>query len=777
MSYKKLIETAMPVSKINFESEREKTARNGLPSAVHIWWSRRSMAAARSTLFASLVDDPAGHPDLFPTEEDQALERQRLLAMAEALSVVENANNEQLLEDARHEIMRYSNGLLPAVFDPFVGGGAVPVEAQRLGLNAVSSDLNAVAALITTVLSDIPSRFNNIAPVHPRESLLPTERLPGTQGLVEDIRYYGEWVQEEARKRIGHLYPTIISPETGAELQTSAWIWARTVKCPNPGCGCNIPLSSSYDLAKKKGSEAWIEPVVENGVVKFKMHREPHIEEKGKPKVAKTAVFKCPVCGEITPDSYVKECGVNHQISSQLIAIVADEGKKRLYLEPTIEHETAADVLPPRNVPHGELPNFPKRFSPPSFGLIDYADLFTNRQLVFITTMFDLIREMQPEVERQAREAGFSDDGIPFRDGGKGALAYAQAVRTTLALTVSKLLDRCSSMCSWSSSSGGSLRNVFSRAAMPMIWDYAEANPLADAGGSYANALARSCESLLSLAANSEAKTTVADCTQANNVRDALISTEVPYYDKASYAELSDFFYIWLRYGICDLFPDFFKEGISPKREELTTFAYRCNGDKKQADMLYAEGLQLAMKNMADSMNEAYPSTVAFVYKGNDARTLAESEMTEWETFVTAISNAGLMICASWPLARKYESSIELSEARGIPITVVVRKKPEDAQQTTRRFFVAAVKRELTAVVEAMVNFVDPMDLRSSVIGQALNIYTRYKQVLDADGANMKPHIASRIIEQEVDTIFASYHVELPDDSVYEEETNDGREY
>jgi len=774
MPYKKLIETSLPVSKINSESEREKTARNGLPSSVHIWWSRRSMAAARSIIFASLVDDPAGHPEIFPTEEDQSNERTRLLQMVEDLSVVENASNEQLLLKAKDEISRYAGGVLPAVFDPFVGGGTIPVEAQRLGLNAISADLNAVAATITTVISDIPYKFANMRPVHQQENVMLDFGSAGAQGLAEDIRYYGEWMIEEAFKRIGHLYPKITNSEDGKDLSVSAWIWARTIKCPNPACGSNIPLSSSYDLAKKKGSEAWVEPVVENSIVKFTMHREEHTEKKGKPKVAKTAVFKCPACGEITPDAYVKECGINHQIQSQLIAIVADDGKKRLYFEPDIEQETIADVMAPPDIPHGELPNFPKRFSPPSFGLTDYADLFTNRQLIFITTMFKLTIEVQNEIEKQAIAAGLPADGVPLINEGHGALAYAQAVRTVLALTVSKLLDRCSNFCSWSSSSGGSLRNVFSRAAMPMIWDYAEGNPFASAGGSFKNALSRTCEAIAVLPTSAAGRTMVADGTQQNDVHNAIISTDLPYYDRASYADLSDFFYVWLKYGIGDLYPKYFAADISPKKEELTAFSYRWNNDKKQADAFYGERLNLAFSSMYESAAPDYPSTMAFIYKGNDSKNAKTDSLSEWESFITAICSAGFMITASWPLGRKYEGSIELAESRGIPITVVVRKREEDAPQTTRRFFVAAVKRELPLIIERLHKQVDPKDLRAAVIGQALNIYTRNKQVLDADGSNMKAHIASRIIEQEINTMLSDYYEKSEVKDENEEETIHG---
>ena len=455
-----------------------------------------------------------------------------------------------------------------------------------------------------------------------------------------------------------------------------------------------------------------------------------------------------------------------------MIAIVTDDGKQRMYLEPNTEQVLAAKIAAPENIPHGFLPNFPQRFSPPSFGLRDYADLFTNRQLVFITTMLDLTKEIQTIAQKQAIESGLLNDKKGFADGGRGALAYAQAIRIVLTLTVSKLLDRCSSQCSWSTSSGGSLRNVFSRAAMPMIWDYAEANPFAGAGGSFSNALSRTCEAIAELPTEGKSQTIVADCTMPNSVRNAILSTELPYYDKASYGDLSDFFYVWLKFGLGDLYPDYFKTDLSPKREELTAFPYRWDGDRQQAYAYYAEGLNIAFKNLYDSVSEEYASTVAYQYKRNDAKD--STVPSEWEAFVNAVCNAGFMFTASWPLARKYEETIELSESKGIPITVVIRKRPHDAVPTTRRAFVAAVKHELPLIVEDLLQKVEMMDLRPSAIGKALYIYSRYTKVLDADGTIMKPQMASRIIEQELDTILIPLY-QVMKSSVKEDNTN-GRE-
>ena len=771
MYKKKLIETIVPVRTINAEVVKEKTARNGIPSNTHIWWTRTPMAVSRAVLFSSVIDDPSSHPELFPTEDEQKEERSRLVHIIAQLIDVDK-NNSELSELIKNELEKSCKGQPPVIYDPFVGGGSIPVEAHRLGLPSISSDINSVASTITTVVSDIPARFYDNVPVHPKEEITLPVALPGTTGFAEDVYYYGKRIEKEAFRRVGYLYPNVVDPKSGAESQVSAWIWARTIKCPNPSCGCNIPLSSSYDLAKKKGSETWVEPVVEDNGVHFIMHHGQRAENKNKPKVAQTAVFKCPACGEITPDSYVKECGVNHRINSQLIAVVVDDAKKRQYLEASSEQEKAAHVKVPMDVAHGDLPDFPKRFSPPSFGLKDYADLFTNRQLVFIATMMSIAKETQAEIEAAAKDVGFADDEISFLNGGTGALAYAEAIRITLVLTISKLLDRCSNLCSWSTSSGGSLRNVFSRAAMPMIWDYVESNPFAQAGGSWANALSRTCEAIKCLPAGVEGRTFVADAAEPRGVQDVLISTDLPYYDRVAYQELSDFFYVWLKYGIGDLYPDCFRDAVTSKEDDMTAFSYRYGGDKQKANAVYYEKMKAAFQNLYRSSTDEYPSTIGYIYKRRS--TLDQEELSEWEGFVSAVCNAGFSITASWPLGRKYDGPVELSEARGIPITIVLRKKDDDGRQITRRQFVASVKREIPSLLEELSHQVNVMDLRPSLIGRALNIYTRNQFVIDADGSKMKPHMASRIIEQEIDTHIAEYYTNI--DTVSEEETYHGRE-
>ena len=311
MAAKKLIEVALPLEKINAEAAREKSIRHGHPSTLHLWWARRPLAAARAVIWASLVDDPSSHPEEFPTEEAQRAERERLFQILEDLVVWENSNNTGVLDAAKAEIWKSTGGDLPALLDPFAGGGAIPLEAQRLGLEAHAHDLNPVAVMINKAMIEIPPKFAGQPPVNPEaqsRGALTESGWSGAAGLAEDVRYYGEWMKREAFKRIGHLYPKVSVPKEqgGGEATVIAWIWARTVKCPNPVCGCDMPLASSFVLSKKKGNEAWIEPVLENGKFRFEIRKGKCPKEKESNKQGRSAIFCCPACHENTTDKW---CG------------------------------------------------------------------------------------------------------------------------------------------------------------------------------------------------------------------------------------------------------------------------------------------------------------------------------------------------------------------------------------------------------------------------------------------------------------------------------------
>jgi putative DNA methylase len=475
---RKLIEVSLPLETINRESAREKSIRHGHPSTLHLWWARRPLAAARAVLFAQLVDDPSSHPNLFPTEEAQRAERERLHGIVERLVVWENTRDQALLAEAHAEILKSTGGSPPPILDPFAGGGTIPLEAQRLGLEAHASDLNPVAVLISKALIEIPPKFAGRAPVFPG---LADSRLGGWEGatgLAGDVRAYSEWMRDEALRRIGEHYPQA-TLEDGTEATVIAWIWARTVMCPNPACGIEMPLVSSWWLGKKKGKEAWVRPIIvadprhpSGKGVEFEIGHGatgPSIEPS---KTRQGAT--CVACGAAVSMGEIKAQGQAGRLGSALMAVVAEGNRRRLYLAPSAEHVAAARVTRPDSGPDQELGYDPRNLWTPPYGLTRFSDLFTDRQLLALTTLGDLVTEARDRVLRDAVATGLPN-GDRLDSGGAFAEAYADAVTTYLSFAVSRLSSTNSALCRWNSAvSKESVSDTFARQALPMVWDYAE---------------------------------------------------------------------------------------------------------------------------------------------------------------------------------------------------------------------------------------------------------------------------------------------------------------
>jgi len=598
---KKLIEVALPLEEINVASAREKSIRHGHPSTLHLWWARRPLAAARAVIFSSLITDP-GDPD-FPwrdgEERDVEKERARLHALIVEMVQWENSTNEQVLAKVHAEIARHTNGNPPPLLDPFAGGGAIPLEAQRLGLEAHASDLNPVAVLINKAMIEIPPRFAGQSPVNPeqRERFVKGSAWKGATGLAEDVRFYGKWMRDEAEKRIGHLYPKVTLPKEqgGSEATVIAWIWARTVTCPNPACGAEMPLISSYWLSKKKGKETWLVPNIEGKQVSFDVHSGPG-EPSAPPKQGRGAKFACLVCGEIAPEKHVKSEGVAGRMGQRLIAIVAEGRGGRAYVAACTEHEAIAMSAHSDWEPSQNLPNDPRNFWTPPYGLRTFGDLFTERQLVALTTFSDLVGEARELVLADAVAAGLSDNSTRLADGGNGAIAYADAVVTYLAFILGKQADLGNSLTRWEPVAQCP-RQLFGRQAIPMIWDFAEGNPLGDSSGAWSVLLRNEIRvmqaPLFNTDAKSEGHVTQADAAALQNGRTMLVSTDPPYYDNIGYADLSDFFYVWHRRTLGEVWPNLFQSLLVPKSEELVATPYRFEGGKQEAETFFEDGLRM----------------------------------------------------------------------------------------------------------------------------------------------------------------------------------------
>ena len=763
MSYrKKLIEVALPLDDINREAAREKSIRHGHPSTLHLWWARRPLAACRAVLFASLVDDPSNHKDL--TEAEQDREREDLFDLIRDLVKWENINNEHILEKARAEILKSTDGNPPPVLDPFCGGGSIPLEAQRLGLEAHGSDLNPVAVLITKAMIEIPPRFAGQPPVNPdaQNTLAQSQTWKGAAGLAEDVRYYGKWMRSEAEKRIGHLYPKVKIPKEqgGGEATVIAWIWARTAECPNPICKAKMPLVTTFWLSKKKGNKAWIEPVVNkaNKTVQFEVKTGDGAPPEPT-KIGRGSRFRCLVCHQDSPEEHIKNESMKGQIDAQLMAIIAEGKRGRIYLSPLKEHEKIAKSANPDRTPEIEMNRDNTNLvSGRGYGFFIWADLFTQRQLTVLSTFSDLISEVKEKVETEAT------NGVC-----ETPESYAAAVVTYLAFAFDKAADYWSSLCSWHI--GGFIRNTFARQAIVMVWDYTECNPFSQSTGNWS-----ACVEWVYrfIAKNSEVCLQNGCATQLNaaalsEVESPLISTDPPYYDNIDYADLSDFFYIWLRPNLRHIYPDLFKSVLVPKAEELVAARYRFGGDRSKAEEHFLTGLGKAFQRMRANAHPDYPLTVYYAFKQSETDKEGKGiASTGWETMLEGLLKAGFQITGTLPMRTEMGNrQIAMgTNALASSIVLVCRPRPDNASMATRRDFIAALRRELPdALHHLQQGHIAPVDLAQAAIGPGMAVFSSYSSVLEADGNPMRVRTALQIINAELDAYFTEQEGDLDTDT------------
>jgi putative DNA methylase len=1016
---KKLIETALPLDAINAASAREKSIRHGHPSTLHLWWARRPLAAARAVLFAQLVDDPSAWPELFPTEAAQQRERERLFRIIEHLVAWEHTTNEEVLERARCEIRRswarhclggtaaerlsddeiaaaIRTGQippLPGVHDPFAGGGSIPLEAQRLGLEAYASDLNPVAVTINKAMIEIPPKFRDCPPVNPQDrQQLDLNSWYGAQGLAADVRYYGQWMREQAQRRIGHLYPPItITPELaadrpdlrtliGQQLTVIAWLWARTVKSPNPAFAhVDVPLVTTFILSSKPGNEAYVEPIVAGDTYRFtvRVGAPPEWAKQGTKLGGGGSSFFCLLSKIPIGFDYIRSEAMKGRMGQRLMAIVAEGSRGRVYLPPTAEHESIAKSALPSWKPETPLPEKALGFRVQLYGMKTYGDLFTPRQLVALTTFADLVGEAiervksdylhylgarasrprsevhrtrlphweageapqhiifrladslpthllaqweeelrhLPETRRnaerrqrieQALDAGHGScllrdpalaqivedallhfdglryrlhewavmpnhvhvlvtplhgyslssivhswksytakainrvrgssgpvwqedyfdrmvrdethfahvaayvrenpqraglpedlwvgsiqeaparqrragrppaDDLPLHQGGTGATAYAQAVGVYLALALDRLAMTGNNLVRWNGVGEKPGQHCFGRQALPMIWDFAEPNFLASATGSIEAAVFYACDPLNLMNASASGFADQVDAQSQTISSGKVISTDPPYYDNIGYADLSDFFYVWLRRTLRPIFPDLYATLSTPKAEELVATPYR-HGSKQAAERFFMDGMTRALHNLAEQAHPAFPVTIYYAFKQHEVREAQRDESatgelgdpdppsslrsapssTGWETFLEAVIQAGFAITGTWPMHTEMRTrQIAMNtNALASSIVLVCRPRPADVPIATRREFLAALKAELPAALAALQRAnIAPVDLAQAAIGPGMAIYTRYARVVDAQGNPVRVREALALINQVLDEVLA----------------------
>lgn len=744
---RKLIEVSLPLEAINRESAREKSIRHGHPSTLHLWWARRPLAAARAVLFAQLVDDPSSHPDRFPTEGDLQAERERLHKIIERLVVWENIHDEELYAEAREEILKSTDGEPPPILDPFAGGGTIPLEAQRLGLEAHASDLNPVAVLINKALIEIPPRFAGMPPVFP--GLADTEMAgwEGAEGLAADVRAYGEWMRDEAEKRIGKHYPKATMPD-GSETTVIAWIWARTVTCPNPACRIQMPLARSWWLSKKKGKEAYVVPSVDvkgdhpNGKqVEFEVHYSvaggPQGEDDG---TVSNNTARCIACGSMVPLKQVREIAGDNGFDQELIAVVGKGHRRRVYLPPSDRHREAA-VVAPVDPPKGDLPDKALGFRVQGYGMAEWADLFSDRQIAALTTFSDLVGEARKRAFNDAARAGFLAD------------TYADAIALYLGLSLGKAANLSSNVTTWMSDRGA-FRETFARQALSMTWDTAEGNPFSSSGGGWRTILDKVARVVEMLPCGPLPGEAAQGAAEASLEPAAVLSTDPPYYDNIGYADLSDFFYVWLRRTLRDIHPDLFSTVLVPKTEELVANPFR-QGGKKGAKEYFESGFREVFARARKSTIADYPITVYYAFKPRDTGEDGESS-TGWETLLDGMIHAGWAITATWPVRSEGSGRMrsQRSNALASSIVLALRPRPDDAPTSDRRGLIAALQAELpTALRELQQGAIAPVDLPQAAIGPGMAVFSRYASVIEADGSQMSVRSALARINEILDQV------------------------
>lgn len=712
---KKLIEVALPLKEINANTLREKKYAAGHPANLHLWWGRSPVSSVRSALAAAMIDAPES--------KDELIER---------LNRVQSGALPEL-------------GKKPTVYDPFCGYGGVPLAAQALGLPVVAGELNPVAVMLTKAAVELPAKFAGHGAVN-RLSL--DDSGVGAHGLAEDVAFYGEWLCEQAEEKLKDLYP---AEEDGVP---AAWIWTRTVKCQNPACGYRMPLASSFVLYSKGGNEIWAEPVMRDGKIHFELKSGVCPEERRSNKTSKQgAAFRCPACGSITTDAYVKQMGAERQIGAQLMAIAIETSDGLRYVEPNEAQENAANVPAPDDVPPGEIPDNAHWFSPPGFGFKNYSDLFSPRQLTMLTTFSSLLTDVQSKVASDALAAGMDAFGGGLADGGSGALAYGQAIGVYLALVVDKLADANSTICSWRTTGG--LRYTFGRQAIPMVWIYAEGNPFSHVTGNFTAVLKSVVEAIKRLPCGG-ATVNQADARAADFPSNCVVCTELPYYKAIGYAHLSDYFYIWMRKSLKAVYPELFSQLLTPKNE-LSTIGQYHGKEPSECERLYESQLRGFLEKSVQSANREYPHLFFYVFHRVDKASLASTSQdapsSPFEKLIDSMVGSGYSVSALWPM-RSVPAS---DKADGVRILIVA-SLADRAVPITRRSFASTLKRELPGIIARMLCAgVDDCDKALVGIGCGLSVFTRYKKVLNADGSDMCPHDALQIIYQEVNAVIADY--------------------
>lgn len=786
---KKLIEVALPLELINKASYRENYIYKGNPSSIHKWWAQRPFAACRAVIFASLIDDPSQYLD---DKEAIADERNRLFEFIEQFIQWESMNDQDIIDKAKLEIARSiarkrnldlpigKNGIdeflkneVPPLVDPFAGGGTIPLEGLRLGLRVFSSDLNPIAVLLNKALLEFPANFSDLPPIHPTEKKTVQETYirkgwSGSQGLAEDIQYYGASLVTLAKKRIGNFYPEICIPDEmgGGKGTIIAWLWARTITCQNPACFAEMPLMRSFSLSTKKGRERWAKPEVDFSnkpptINFFVADQQPNIRP---PKLGRGARFRCLACEQVVQEEYLRQKFSEKDVGIKLVAIVADSKNGRIYLSPDEDQENTALNTKSNWIPNTNMDtDTPDLVSGRGYGIEYWHELFTNRQLLALDTFYDLLSIIETQIIADCEEC------IEIKPEYKeiSPSDYATAIKTYLAFACDKYAMYGNSHVSWYTKEDRPSM-LFSRQAIPMVWDFVEVNPFSGIGGSISKSIQIVADSINPIQISTPGNVSQRDATTGLPATDVIISTDPPYYDNISYSVLSDFFYVWLRKALRKNYPELFSTMLVPKEQEIVAAPYRFAGNQQDAKDFFENGLRLSFRHIHDGADNDYPITIYYAYRQEETSQSGEKVSTGWETMLEALIDSNLIITGTWPLRteRSGRSISFQTNALETSVLLVCRQNISTPKQITRKEFRFTLKNQLSkAIEELMQGNIAPVDMAQAAIGPGMAVFSRYKQVLEADGSKMSVQKALALINQILDEILAEQEGEFDTDT------------
>jgi putative DNA methylase len=650
--------------------------------------------------------------------------------------------------------------------DPFAGGGSIPLEAQRLGLVAYASDLNPVAVLINKAILELPPLWCNRPPVSMDPGGVKARSWIGSDGLAEDVRKYSGWVRDRAQKILGDFYPKADLAD-GSKAAVVAWIWARNVRCPNPACGIDAPLAHSWWLAKKPGKEAYVVASVADGRVHFSishdMARSPSKDDHG---TMRRGGAVCVGCGGSISLSYIRVEGEARRLGVQLVAIVAKGTGRRIYLAASEEHVACSRMDAPIEAPAEQLIHDPRNVWCVNYGLKSIADLFTNRQLVMLTTYCELIRQAREKIHMDAAAAGLSSESGLVGEASE-ARAYSDTVSVYLGLALSRVSSTNSGLCRWNPHpSKESVSDAFARQAIPMVWDFAEGNPFMPGPSDYRQSAEWIARALDALVVGKPGAASQADAAKVAKPLGTVLSTDPPYYDNVGYAVLSDFFYVWLRRVVGDLYPEMFQTSMTPKADELIADSSR-HGGKAEAARFFRKKYEEVFTWLRNGAPDDLPVTIYYAYKQSESAGLGQVS-TGWEVFLDAMLRTGWSIKATWPIRTERTGRMRDIGANALASSIILacRPRPETAARTDRRGFLRELRSELPpALVSLQQSNIPPVDLAQAAMGPGIAVFSKYAQVAEVDGSPMSVRTALSLINQVLGEVLAEHEGELDEDS------------